>query len=102
MEIICDKCGEVIPAPEWKTIRDGDIEHTYFTCSSCGALFPVCTTDGNLRRDIGKYKRMAAHIREGKYTESFHRHAQELKRQNITRSRELAQQYPLAPLLLQE
>ena len=32
MEIICDRCGAVIPDPEWKTARDGDIEYTYFLC----------------------------------------------------------------------
>lgn len=102
MEIICDKCGETVLSPEWKMIRDGDIEHTYFTCDACGAAYPVCATDGSLRRDIGKYRHMAARIRKGKCTESFHRRAQELKEANIRRSRELTRQHPMAPLLLQE
>ena len=101
MEIICDKCRETIITPEWGTIRDGEIEYTYFTCPACGTVYPVSTTDGQLRRDIGKYKRMAARIRKGNCAESYHRHAQELKERSIRRSRELAAKHPLAPVLLQ-
>ena len=36
MGIICNVCNEVIPNPEWKTIRDGEIEHTHFECPDCG------------------------------------------------------------------
>ena len=99
MEIICDKCGAVIPQPEWKTIRDGDVEHTYFSCPDCGDIFRVSTTDGKLRRNIEKYMEMAARLKTGKCSEQFHKRVQKLKEENVKRSRELADAYPLAPLL---
>lgn len=102
MQIICNKCGAVIPAPEWKTIRDGDIEHTYFSCPSCGDAYHVGTTDGRLREDIVKYTKMASRLRTGKSSEQFHRRVQKLKEENVKRSRELAAAHPLAPLLLTE
>ena len=102
MEIICDRCGAVIPDPEWKTARDGDIEHTYFLCPSCGETYRAGTTDGRLRGDIVKYTRMAARLKKGNCSEQFHRRAQKLKEENVKRSRELAEAHPLAPLLLKE
>ena len=102
MEMICDKCGKVIPEPEWKTIRDGDIEHTYFTCAGCGEPFRVSTTDGKLRRDIAKYTEMAQHLKRGKCTEQFHRKVQKLKESNVKRGREIADAHPLALLLMKE
>ena len=81
MEMICNKCGAVIPKPELKTIRDGEIEHTYFLCPDCGEAYRVSTTDKHLR----KQKRV-----------------QKVKEDNVRRSRELAKAYPLAPLLQAE
>ena len=49
MEIICDQCGAVLAQPEWKTIRDGEFEHTYFVCDSCGAAYPFSVTDKKSR-----------------------------------------------------
>ncbi len=102
MEIICDRCGTVVPDPEWKVTRDGEIEHTYFLCPSCGKAYRVSTTDGKLRRNIAKYTEMAARIKTGKCTEQFHKRVQKLKEENTKRSRELAAEYALAPLLLTE
>lgn len=102
MEITCDKCGSVIPDPEWETIRDGDIEHTFFICNSCGAIYPVSVTDGTLRRDIEEYKKMAQRLKEEQCSESFHRKVQELKEKNVKRSRELVALHPLASLFLDE
>ena len=102
MEIICDGCGAVLPQPEWKTLRDGDIEHTYFVCDACGAAFSVSVTDGKLRKRIEDYTKLAARIKKGHCAEQFHRKVQRLKEENVMRSRELAKLHPLAPLLLQE
>lgn len=99
MEIICDGCGAVIPDPEWKTIRDGDIEHTYFLCPSCGEAYRVSTTDGRLRGNIEKYTQMAVRLKKGGCSEQYHRRVQKLKEENVKRSRELADGHPLAPLL---
>ena len=102
MEITCDKCGKVIPVPEWETVRDGDIEHTIFICKSCGAIYPICVTDGPLRRDIEKYTEMAQRLKKEQCSEAFHRKVQELKEQNVRRSRELAVLHPLASLFSEE
>ena len=64
MEIICDQCGAVLPNPEWKTLRDGEIEHTYFVCEACGAAYPFSVTDKKLRQNIQKYKEMAKRLKE--------------------------------------
>ena len=63
MEMICNKCGAVIPKPELKTIRDGEIEHTYFLCPDCGEAYRVSTTDKHLRKRIEDYSRMSARVR---------------------------------------
>ena len=47
MEMICDKCGSVVPEPEWKMVRDGEIEHTYFYA------LPVVSLTGSVRRIVG-------------------------------------------------
>ena len=102
MKIICDKCGESMSDPQWKKIRNGELEYTYFTCDECGAVHPVCTTDQNLRHNVLKYRKMAARIRKGRSTEAYQKRVQKLKTENITRSRELSMQYPLASFLLNE
>ncbi|MBQ8306125.1 MAG: hypothetical protein IJX90_07915, partial [Blautia sp.] len=102
MEIICDKCGAVIPNPEWKTIRDGEIEHTYYECPDCGEAYRISTTDKALRKRIDDYTKMAARLKKGRCTEAFHRRVQKLKETNVKRSRELGKDHPLAPLLLQK
>ena len=102
MEIICDQCGAVIPAPEWKTIRDGEIEHTYFVCDDCGAFYQFSVTDKKLREKIQKYKEMAQRLKERQCSESFQKRVQRLKEENVKRSRELQKQHPLPPLFLTE
>ena len=52
MEIKCDKCGALVNEVRSEQIRNGDIEHTYFRCPECGAVYPVATTDAALRKDI--------------------------------------------------
>ena len=100
MEIICDKCGTVVPDPEWKTIRDGELEYTVFLCEHCGTVYVVCVTDEALRQDITRYRQMAEKVKERLQSEDFHRELQQLKNKNHKRSQELFEQHPLAPSLL--
>ena len=72
MEMICNKCGKVIPKPELKTIRDGEIEHTYFLCPDCGEAYRVSTTDKHLRKRSEDYSRMSARVRNGTCTKYTH------------------------------
>jgi transcription initiation factor TFIIIB Brf1 subunit/transcription initiation factor TFIIB len=102
MEIICDKCGAVIPNPEWKTLRDRDIEHTYFICEDCGAAYQFAVTDKKLREKIQKYKEMAQRLKERQCSEPYQRRVQRLKEENVKRSRELRKQHPLPPLFSSE
>ena len=102
MEIICELCGAVIHEPDWKTIRYGEIEHTYFKCPACGELFRFSTTDRKLRRNIEKYTEMASRLKKEKCSETFHRRVQKLKEENVRRSRELAKAHPLAPLFMEK
>ena len=102
MEMICNKCGAVIPKPDLKTIRAGEIEHTYFLCPDCGEAYRVSTTDKHLRKRIGDYDRMYARVREGNCTKEYEKRVQRFKKENVIRSRELAKTHPLAPLLQAE
>ena len=98
MQIICEKCNAEIH-PQQETIRDGEIEHTFFRCPECGALYPVCATDEALRKNIASYNRMRLLIQKQRCTERFLRNAEILKQKNRKQTRELMEQYPLAPLL---
>lgn len=100
MQIICDKCKAEIH-PQQETISDGPIEHTFFHCPTCGEVYRVCTTDAALRKDIAGYNRMRLLIQKQRPTEKFLRNAEALKQRNIKRCRELMEQYPLAPLLME-
>ena len=67
MQIICEKCNAEIH-PQQETIRDGEIEHTFFRCPECGALYPVCATDEALRENIASYRDQGASIYHGSNT----------------------------------
>ena len=98
MQIICDKCKvEIHPQPE--TLRDGEIEHSYFRCPKCGTAYPIAVTDAALRDDIARYNRMKEIIKAMPQSKRFLRKAAKLKEHNMKRCRELMEQYPLAPLL---
>ena len=99
MEIKCDKCGARVNEVRPEQIRNGDIEHTYFRCPECGAVYPVAATDAALRKDIAGYSRMRQMIRMKPVTEKFIRNAEALKQRNLKRTRELMERFPLAPLL---
>ena len=99
MEIKCDKCGALVNEVRSEQIRNGDIEHTYFRCPECGAVYPVAATDAALRKDIAGYSRMRQMIRMKPMTEKFIRNAEALKQRNLKRTRELMERFPLAPLL---
>ncbi len=79
MEIICNKCGAVIRKPDLKTIRDGEIEHTYFLCPDCGEAYRVSTTDKHLRKLIGDYDRMSSRLKEGNCTKEYEKRVQIIK-----------------------
>ena len=98
MQINCDKCkAEIHPQPE--TIRNSEIEHIFFRCPECGAIYPVSATDEALRKGAKEYARMMEMNRKKRRSEQFLRKAAELKEKNIKRCRELMEQYPLAPFL---
>ena len=88
MQIICDKCkAEIHPQPE--TLRDGEIERTFFRCPECGAVYPVCATDEALRKNIAGSNRMRLLIQKQRCAEKFLRNAEALKQKNLKRTREL-------------
>ena len=98
MQIICDNCKSEIH-PQQETISSGEIEHTFFRCPGCGAVYPVYATDAALRKDIAGYNRMRLLIQKQRCSEKFLRNAETLKKRNSKRSRELMDLHPLAPLL---
>ena len=99
MQIECDKCGAIHDTGEPKTIWDGDIEHTFFRCPDCDAVYPISATDTALRADIAEYSRRRQLIRIKPVTEQFLRETEALKQKNLKRTRELMEIHPLALFL---
>ena len=99
MQIECDKCGAIHDTVEPKTIWDGDIEHTFFRCPDCDAVYPISATDTALRADIAEYSRRRQLIRIKPVTEQFLRETEALKQKNLKRTRELMEIHPLALFL---
>ena len=97
MQIICDQCGAVIGSPTWQTLREGDIEYTYFICQECGSPYRICTTDSKLRKKIESYQKMAERLKTGTCTDAYRKRARKMKEDNVKRSRELTMQYPFPP-----
>ena len=96
MQIRCEKCSAVSDAAVPETYLEGEVELTFLRCPSCGEVYPVCTTDSRLRKDIEEYKEMRSTIRQKPVSEAFLRKAEALKQKNMQRSRELMERHPLA------
>ena len=96
MKINCDNCGAVAETVKPESVRDGDIEHTFFRCPECGAVYPISATDTALRADITEYSRRRQLIRVKPVTEQFLRETEALKQENLKRCRELMELHPLA------
>ena len=99
MEIKCDKCGAVAETVMPESVRDGDIEYTFFRCPECGMVYPVAATDAALRANIAEYDRRRQQIRMKPVTEAFLRETETLKQANLKRCKELMEQHPLALFL---
>ena len=99
MEIKCDNCGTVAKTLMPETAADGKIEHTFFRCPDCGAVYPIAATDDDLRKNIGEYNRRRQLIRMKPVTEQFLRDTERIKQENIKRNRELMDLHPLALFL---
>ena len=98
MEIVCDSCKNTVglsPA----LIRDGEMEYTFLRCGSCGAVYPLSVTDAALRSDISRYAKWRKMIADGNVSVRFIRITAELKRKNMERERELAEEYPSVPFI---
>jgi len=99
MDIKCDNCGAVAKTLMPETAADGEIEHTFFRCPDCGAVYPIAATDDDLRKRIGEYNRRRQLIRMKPVTEQFLRDTERIKQENIIRNRELMDLHPLALFL---
>ena len=84
----CGACGCAF-APELLTERDGEIECTFFRCPFCGKARTVSVTDGDLRKQIAMYARLAEQNRVRRLSEPEQIRMQQLKAENAARSREL-------------
>ena len=96
MQIKCDKCGAVAESVMPESVKDGDIEHTFFRCPDCKAVFPIGATDTALRASIAEYSRRRNLVRIKPVTEQFLRETEALKQENLKRCRELMELHPLA------
>ena len=99
MQIKCDRCGSVAETVVPETARNGDIEHYFFRCPKCGAVYPISATDTALRESIARFREMRKTIKTSVVTEEYLHEAEELYQKNIKRNRELMEQHPLALFL---
>jgi hypothetical protein len=90
--ITCNECGRIINKIKPRTKRTGDIEHKYFVCRRCGAVYVISVTDEALRQNVARFEKMT----DGKvFTPEKSQEARLLLQANVARSRELKEQYPL-------
>ena len=88
----CDHCGCAF-VPESKTLREGEIEYTFFNCGYCGKAYIVSVTDAELRRGIARYARLSKKLKGKPVTGQTLREVAELKNANVKRAAELRQMY---------
>jgi len=88
----CDACGCAFE-PKALTEKDGDVEYTFFRCDFCGKAYIVSVTDGELRKSIGEYVRLAEQNRAERLPERRQRRMQKLKAHNVQKERELRSRY---------
>ena len=88
----CNFCGCAF-VPEAKTLREGEIEYTYFNCDYCGKAYIVSVTDAALRRSIRKYRSLAEKLKVKPLSEDTLREVTALKDANTKRAAELRQMY---------
>lgn len=84
----CDKCGQNIRI-KMRRKRKGDLEYQFFTCKRCNTAYVVAVTDPALRREVQRYEDLMNQAR------ALSEQAQQLLQDNVKRSRELMDQYPL-------
>ena len=71
MQIKCDKCASVTESVIPESVTDGDIEHYFFRCQSCGAVYPISATDTALRESIANFREMRKMIKTSVVTDDF-------------------------------
>ncbi|MBQ1491159.1 MAG: hypothetical protein IIZ39_04310 [Blautia sp.] len=88
----CDFCGcAFIPGP--KTLRDGEIEYTFFNCPYCGKAHMIAVTDEGLRKNIAEYAGLAERNRKSRLPEEEQFRMQALKEANVNRAVVLRNRY---------
>lgn len=84
----CDACGCAF-VPKSKSLREGEIEYTYFNCDYCGEAYIVSVTDTELRRGIRRYAALTKKLKGKPVTEQTLREVTALKNANMRRAAEL-------------
>lgn len=93
MNMICNVCKRNAEVPKPLKRTEGDLEIGYIVCPSCSQEYIISVTDPALRKQIKKYLRLSAKIRKGNAKISSYQEAEKLKTENVTRSKELIEQY---------
>lgn len=91
--LTCTKCGKWFEIHEISTRRDGELEVSFFQCPHCEYEYITLVTDSELRKDIGRWKRMRD-IAKGKKTPlTFEQKAANLYEDNVRRGKVLLDEY---------
>ena len=91
--MICNVCRHRGEVAEIKNRMEGDLSICYMTCPECGQEYLISVTDPELRKQIGKYKRLRQAIRSGKAKVGTYRQAEALHKENTARCQSLIQEY---------
>lgn len=88
----CNTCGRNIRINH-RYKRVGELEYRYFGCKRCGSVYVISVTDEFLRHEIKRYQKLL----EGLQTvpPEISQEAQLILQNNVERSRELKERYPL-------
>ncbi|MCM1217535.1 MAG: hypothetical protein NC331_13980 [Lachnospiraceae bacterium] len=90
----CDGCSRNIKiTPRYK--RVGDLEYRYFSCRRCGAVYIVSVTDETLRQEVKRYQGIMERFQTAAIPPEISQEAQLVLKNNVQRSRELKEKYPL-------
>ena len=87
-EVICDVCGCLF-VPMVIAAKDGEVEHTFFRCRSCGKTYTVCVTDEKLKEGIRKYRKLAALNKARRLDLAGQIRMQKQKAWNVEREKEI-------------
>lgn len=90
----CNQCGKIIKIdPRYE--QAGELEYRYFICKYCSAIYVISVTDEALRQAMKHYQEVMEQVKMQMVPPEISQEAQLILQNNVQRSRELKEKYPL-------